>query len=184
MPLVGAGQFLVGHVDAGERAKHALFPFKKILLYRNIGDAILSMFRFLVDSGRAGAAADQWRTGDPPEQAIAFLKDKGAELFEGSYLPVAEWIGTSNVFAISFEELCGDFGERHRRERLRQLAAFIEADVDDPDAVFQDSVLGKPTVTFSGSRTQRETYWSEEFRALLLDLGANQLHARLGLPPL
>ena len=180
--LVGEGQFVVGHLHAETRARVALFGFRKLFLYRNLVDSTLSHMRFLIEAGRAPVDA-AWATMEAsPDQALAFLADKGAELVEGSYRPLLGWLDDADVFAISFETLAGDIADETRAARLRELAAFLGVD-KDLGAVLAAEVLGQPTKTLSSGRTQADVYLNDAVRQAFRDLGVDELHARLGYPP-
>lgn len=180
--LVGDGQFLVGHLRPEDDARRALTGFKKVFLYRDLVDATLSHLRFFIDTGRADPKAG-WATLEPsPAQALAFLKDTSAYLFDRVYRPMMDWLDEADLFAISFEELMGDRGLDHRAARLRDLAAYLSVE-EDLEALLTTEVMGQETKTLSSGRTRTEPYLDESVRQAFRDLGLNALHARLGYPP-
>ncbi len=180
--LIGDGQFLVGHLRAEDDARRALAGFKKVFLYRDLVDATISHLRFIIDTGRAPPDA-AWAAMEPsPVQALGFLGDFGDFLFNRAYRPLLGWLDEADVFAISFEELSGDRGLKHRAARLRELGGFLGGD-EDLEALLASHVMGRETKTLSSGRTRTEAYLDDAVRQAFRELGINTLHDRLGYPP-
>lgn len=180
--LVTGGQFVVGHLPYGPAAHRALTGFRKLFLHRNLVDATISHMRFIIETGRAGAGADWVGMAPSPDQLLAFLQDKGVELFEGSYRSLTDWLDDPEVFAISFDTLTGDGGDPDRADRLRALAAYLECDQDLAQLLDRE-VIGQPTKTLSSGRTQVAPYLDERVREAFRELGVDALNARLGYGP-
>ncbi|HWW28245.1 MAG TPA: hypothetical protein VNZ85_20340 [Caulobacter sp.] len=180
--LVGGGQFVVGHLPYIPAAHRALTGFRKLFLHRNLVDATISHMRFFIETGRAGCSADWVGMTPSPDQLLAFLRDKGAELFEGSYQPLMGWLDDPEVFTISFDTLAGAGEDSNRIERLQALAAYLGCDQDLAQLLDRE-VIGQPTKTLSSGRTQAGVYLDERVREAFRALGVDALNARLGYGP-
>lgn len=62
-----------------------------------------------------------------------------------------------------------------RESVLHSLAEYLQVEYLDPNEVF-----GKPTMTFSGSRSRPDDYWSDEAEELYSSLGFKNLASLLG----
>lgn len=79
--LIADGQFAVGHIKPQFGGRSALKGFRRIFLKRELAAATLSHLRFFVASGRAPAGSSWVGMKPSPEQALAFLNDRGDQLF-------------------------------------------------------------------------------------------------------
>ena len=181
--LVAGGQFVVGHLPFGPGTRQALRGFRKLFLHRNLVDATVSHMRFMIETGRAAPGADWAAMAPSPDQLLAFLRDKGAELFEGSYRPLMGWLDDPEVFAIAFDTLAGGGDDPARAERLRALAGYLACDQDLAELLDRE-VIGQPTKTLSSGRTQVEPYIDERVREAFRALDVDTFNARLGYGPI
>lgn len=179
LQLVHRGQFTVGHLECDDATRALLAPFKKIFVYRNLRDAVVSLMRFCIDTGRSFGSKDGWRTvaGDC-QQMAAFLDCAGPPFFS---MCAVDWQHVPGVFSMSFEQLYGDHGVAAQHAAIRDLHRFLDISIPlaDPAEIVRQ-LIGRPTLTWSGSRSRREQYWSVEVEERFRDLGGCELNARLG----
>lgn len=179
--LIRPGQFAAGHVEHNDYTKSILHPFKKVFVFRELRDCLVSWLRFLQDTGRTGRAEDDWkRLPEGPEKMLRFLDALGEKFFVQCH---PNWLDEPEVFAVSFESLYGDYGRDRQVEVLRKLHAFLDLP-GKPAAPEQwiDQALERPTKTWSGQRSRRDMYWNDEVEARFGELGGRRLNARLGYP--
>jgi hypothetical protein len=112
LPLIGPGQFVVGHLPCEPDVLRAVAGFRVIVAIRDLRDTALSMMRFLLDTGRAsfGPPDAGWRSlADPHEQFAAFLESEGV-LYLRRFEGLADWLNVSGVHVVRFETVAGDEG--------------------------------------------------------------------------
>jgi hypothetical protein len=178
--LVADGQFTVGHLPCTPYVRSSLEGFRKIFMYRNLVDAIFSRLRFRIDSGREPRSTP-WVTMPPgPEQALAYLADVGRQRLHAGLAPLLGWIDEPGVVSIAYERLVGDQGEHEREACIARLAEAAGIPLELATSVFTTQVLGHPTPTLSGRRTEAVVYLDERVKALLDAWGIAELNARLG----
>lgn len=179
--LLRAGQFAVGHLACDDDFRKCLNPVKKIFTYRDLRDGLVSYMRFLASTGRGGDRTAQWKDLPPGSgQTLAFLDHAGQEFF-GQSLPLLGWVDDAEVLKLSFESIYGDYGPGEQQQAVDRLHSFLElpGQVADAAALVQ-SILGKPTITWSGGRARRETYWNDEVERRFCEFGGAEANARLG----
>lgn len=181
LQLIRQGQFAVGHLACDETNRELLKPFRKIFVYRNLRDALVSWMRFHVDAGRTSNLGEFWKSiADGPDRMLAFLDMLGERFFSTCD---TRWLGMPEVFSVSFEQLYGDHGIDVQHESIRDLHRFLEIPTPlvDPAKIVED-LIGHPTLTWSGSRTRRELYWNDAVEQRFRELGGCHMNAKLGYP--
>jgi hypothetical protein len=161
----------------------AVSSFRVIVAIRDLRDTALSMMRFLLDTGRTsfGPADADWRSiHDPRRQLAAFLETEGVSYlrrFEG----LADWQHVPGVHVTRFEVVAGDDGAAAQVAAVTSMAAHVGLALSNEQAedAIRD-VLGSPTLTWSGGRTRREDYWSDEAITIFEQIGGTRANARFG----
>jgi hypothetical protein len=181
LKLLLPGQFAVGHLGCSPDCRSLLAEFKKVFLYRDMRDGLVSFLRFHADTQREGPQTRTWSDlPEGPGKMLGFLDHIGDSYFN-MCLPMGDWIDQSDVFKLSFEMLYGDYGVDARREALEALYEYLAISERSitPDQLVAET-MGRPTKTWSGRRTEREIYWNDEVEARFRELGGHELNARLG----
>jgi hypothetical protein len=181
LALVLPGQFAVGHLECSPRNRALLADFKKVFLYRDLRDGLASFLRFHADTQREGPRTRVWSDlPDGPEKMLRFLDHLGHAYF-AMCLPMGDWLDQGDVFKLSFETLYGDPGTSAQVDALEALYSHLEiAQRLVPPEELVARVMGRPTKTWSGQRTEREVYWNDEVEARFREFGGQELNARLG----
>ncbi|MCC7009746.1 MAG: hypothetical protein IT184_13135 [Acidobacteria bacterium] len=183
LALVREGQFAVGHIEHTPAVADLLRPFRKIFIYRDLRDALISQMRFLVNNPSTAGRIGAWK--DLPDGAArmaGFLADpKETDYMFGLFHRMRPWIDQDDVFALSFEELHGDVSDGARQARLGALHAFAgAAPSDEAPAATADRLRGCKAITWSGERSARPRHWSDEAERLFVSLGGHELNASYG----
>ncbi|MGQ0636922.1 MAG: sulfotransferase domain-containing protein [Planctomycetaceae bacterium] len=179
LELVRFGQFTVGHLECNATTRRLLGPFRKLFVHRNLRDALVSWMRFYMATGRAGGADDAWKNlPDGPERMLAFLELLGPTFMSLCHV---DWLAAPGVLAVSFETLYGDSGASAQRAAICDVHRFLEipTPLGDPSDIVRD-LIGRPTLTWSGSRSRRDAYWSDAVERRFCALGAADVNVRLG----
>lgn len=178
--LLLAGQFAVGHLACTDDVRECLRPTKKVFTYRDLRDGLVSYMRFLASTGRGGDRTAQWKDMPPgPDQTLSFLDHAGHEFF-GQALPLLGWGDDAEVLKLSFESIYGDYGPAEQQQAVDRLRSFLELPGTAGDAALVQSILGKPTITWSGGRASREIYWNDEVERRFRESGGAEANVRLG----
>ncbi len=181
LALVLPGQFAVGHLACDPDYLACLAGCKKLFVYRDLRDALVSFVRFTADTGRGGAPTEEWRSlPDGPDKMLRALEQIGTSFFN-MVTPMVAWLRQPDVLAVAFETLYGDDGPEAQRVVVEAVQAFlnIPGAVGD-SAALVSGLLGAPTKTWSGKRTVRTTFWSDAVEERFQAFGGPELNARLG----
>lgn len=184
VPLMLPGQFGVGHLECSDYVREVLSSVKKIFVFRDLRDGVVSFLRFLAATGRGGDATRTWKDLPAgPEKTLHFLDVAGQDYFNMT-LPMIDWLDQPDVFCISFETLYGDAGADEQRALIERLHGFLDLPGDLPDInALCSSLIGAPTMTFSGGRVSYQSYWNEEVERRFAAFGGAQANLRLGYEP-
>jgi len=92
-----------------------------------------------------------------------------------------DWLNKPDVFTMSFEGLIGDMGSEKQIEVILQLCDFlsIQTERTTVERVLKESI-GQPTQTWSGKRTEIDSFWNDEVESFFCNEGGAQINARLG----
>ena len=165
------GQFAVGHLPYNEFCAKLLGRFKIVFTYRDLRDTLISFMRYMAKNGLGTARSDGW--GNWPEGAAKFeryLELHGEEFFK-MILPMKGWLELPNVFALEYEQVMGDYGETVQTKCIHQLISFLGIKYQDDSQQLLRDVLNCDTLTYSGSRSKREKYWSKKAEAFFEEHG-------------
>jgi hypothetical protein len=175
------GQFSVGHLECNTWTRRVLADVKKVFVYRDLRDGLVSFLRFLAATGRGGETTKRWKDLPAgPEQMLRFLDANGQVYFDMA-LPMLDWLEQPDVFFVRFETLYGDIGEEAQQELIYRLHAFLSLSGTLSDlSALRNSLFGAPTMTWSGERAAREPYWNEAVEQRFVQFGGREANRRLG----
>jgi hypothetical protein len=181
--LIGSGQFAVGHIECGPETKRWLQGFKKILIYRDLRDALISQMRFQKDTNSGGAGMSAWKClPEGPEQMAGYLRDESESRYMfAKFQGMAVWQHDPDVLPLSFESIYGDQGREAQSLAIERIREYLDAP-PPPDGSddLMANVIGKPTRTWSGRRSSREVYWNDDIEKLFRAKGGQEINAKLG----
>jgi len=179
--LIGDGQFAVGHLPHQDEVLKLLEGFKLLFIRRDLRDALVSQMRFFSGRGRGQLGANEWkRLPEGPDKLLGFWDSYG-EPFMNTYRSMLGWHGNKGVFEVSFEEICGDLGEERQQRVAQKLVRYLGIRhelINVPKLLSR--VIGARTQTWSGQRTDRRLYWSDDLEQRFLGAGGQELNKKLG----
>ncbi|MDG5497947.1 class I SAM-dependent methyltransferase [Niveispirillum sp. BGYR6] len=176
--LVQGGQFLVGHISCTVGDRRDLDGFRKLLLLRDLRDAVVSHMRFLADAGRA-VGQDWVKIPYGPERLVQYLRTAG-HIYMQMVADVRPWLEVPDMLTVRFETLMGDHGEREAAATIKALSAHIGLQKTPPWDSIRGQVLGQPTKTWSGQRSRRDGLWTAEVESAFAALGGRELNVAMG----
>jgi hypothetical protein len=180
--LIRDGQFAVGHLKFDKRTKAAFDRFARVVMVREMRDALVSMMRFesrrfLADAQRSGDR--RWLAVDPPaERMLTFLEGWGFYWMQVAS-GVAGWIDDRDTMVLAFESLMGDGGAELQENEIKRLAWHLGV-APRPAREVLGATLGSMTQTYSGSRTDYRRFWDASVEAKFRELGGHDLNRKLG----
>ena len=179
--LVQEGQYAYGHIECTAANEAALTGFRKLFVYRNLRDGVVSLLRHhrKIKMGSplrevlAGARSDPERLHRLLD-AIGFIESQ-------TYQRIAAWIEREDVPAFSYEILVGDSGPEPQLAAVAKIAELAGARCTTAElqAALQKS-LGKETCTSSGKRSSWRDCWDDTIETLFRTTGFYQLNQKLG----
>jgi len=178
--IIQSGQFIVGHIPYSIEAENMLLNYRRIFVYRNLRDTIVTTYR--------GDTTD--KRGTPEMRSILAIENqskrmsKYLEIFGESLFKdikdIAQW-SKRDVFKLQFETLMGDFGKEKQHECMKDLCTYLGTETSPDDiANVLSRTIGKRTLTYSGNRSKVEDYWNEEVERWFRKLGGVELNKLLG----
>ncbi len=173
------GQHAVSHLPCCNDVEEVCQQrgIKVFFLCRDLRDCLVSYMRFLADTGRDNSHESQWIKEQGPRRLLCFLKSYG--WFLAAAEPLVPWQDSSVAVSLRYEELAGDFGRQAQQQALDRVCQQLGVGLNvQAHAVLQDS-LNRPTLTWSGGRTDRSAYWSDEVEELFVRLGGAAVNALL-----
>ena len=138
---IDQAHFAVGHIGYAKSVAETLEPFRKILLTRELRQALESLCRFKYATGRFRKNAS-WHTFNAPRLRLArFLRESGPEYLAKFYGPVAMWHGQPGTLTIPYTAL-------RSPETVQEIADHIERPIghDGAEAALQ-AALEADTIT-------------------------------------
>lgn len=176
--LVGPGQFIVGHLPCDDRITPHLAPFRVLFITRDLRDAMVSHMRFFAQHGRGGVRTHEWKDLPDPRARMAAYLDIHGEDFLRLAARMEPWLHEPGVLRVSFETLMGDHGRRLQDDAVERVAGHLG--LRCPAAGALEEVLGAPTLTFSGRRSDRRDCWDARADEFFRAHGGPDLNARFG----
>ncbi len=176
--LVGPGQFIVGHLPCDDSVRRSLNGFRTFFITRDLRDALVSHMRFFAQHGRGGPRTPEWKDiADPHARMAAYLAIHGEEFLQVA-ARMAPWLREPGVLTVSFEALLGDRGGSVQDAAVHAIAGHLGL----PGAAvgLLDDVLGSPTLTWSGRRSNRREFWDDRADDFFRAHGGGDLNARFG----
>jgi hypothetical protein len=119
--LLLPGQIIVSHCSRSPETEAALRGFKKVYLYRNLREVLISHARASSD--------EEIPAGQLATHVARFCRDRGRDL-KAVILAAAGWRNQPDVLAVDFADLTTDEPDRRRRVAQR-FAAFMDWPADD-----------------------------------------------------
>jgi hypothetical protein len=181
--LIRPGQFAVGHLECCDKTKQLLRRFKKVFIYRNLRDALISQMRFLKDTNSGGPLAESWKAlpEGPQQMARFFAAQEHVTYMFNKFRAMAAWLHDKDVLPVSFEAIYGDHGKEAQLATIEAMRQYLDAPVptQSPDTLMA-ALIGKPTRTWSGRRSSRDTYWNDDIERLFHANGGREIDASLG----
>jgi hypothetical protein len=112
--------------------------------------------------------------------ARLYLKGPGKGYLEGIRKQV-NWINEKGVIVIRYEEVMGDYGSNRQQVAFEKIKTGLGINTEiDIVALFNQQVLGQKTRTYSGFRSQPDTYWNNDVEKIFHEIGANHINNQLG----
>ena len=179
--LILPGQYAVGHLACIVKNKDILKSFRKIFLIRELRQSLISHMRWFSQKGRGLEHDQSWKEiRDRKSKMKVFMEIFADDLIEW-YSSIADWSDEEDILVVKFENLMGDRGFDNQLEQIMNISkkVGINIDVNTAKEVLQ-SVLNKPTKTWSGRRSSIEEYWSERCEVILLKNGGDIINSKLG----
>jgi hypothetical protein len=179
--LVSPGQSIVGHIKHCLEARVALDRFKRLFLYRNLRDAVVSNARFQIRLGHE-VAPDEACARSPlePHNFAKILAQTGPGLRE-RFAAVLPWRDEPEVLPVQFEQLLGDRGPARQHQSAAAIARHLGIDLDKRQiAGLLTKVIGHETMTYSGQRSDWRRSWNEDVERTFADTGLKELNRQLG----
>lgn len=181
VPLILPGQFAVGHVVHNSGIKDIFKDFRIIFTFRDLRDCMVSQMRFYAKNKRRTSVSEGWGTWpDGPERMKGYLEHEGEFFLRQRAAPLLPWLDEPNVLALSYEEVMGDYGTAKRQDMLSRLLDFLELPEPGHIEDVLAAVFGTETMTSSGKRTERTSYWDDEVEAFFSSHGGPDMNRRLG----
>ena len=180
--MISPGQLIAGHVEYDDYTKTVLKNFKKIFIFRNLRDCLVSNMRHVERWGVQIDDRDMLRKMKPgPTKLLEYMKTTTMKHFLNNTKKIIGWYNEQDAFKISYEELLGDFGKKKRNQKLLDLFHFLNKnlDINNIDNIL-NSTFENDTLTKSGKRTNVNEYWNEQVESKFCELGFNQLNHQLG----
>jgi hypothetical protein len=178
--LVSRGQSIVGHIMHCLASRVALDGFRKLFLYRNLRDTMVSWARYDIkmDCLRAQVAG-----GTTPLDLPTFCShlDRIGATMHREVTNVIGWRDEPDVLAVRFEELLGDFGKTRQHKCVAAIASHVGFEMRKSRiAPVLARVIGHDTMTYSGRRSDWRECWNDEVEQKFVDLGLRDLNQQLG----
>lgn len=175
---INEGQFVVGHLPCNPKIAQDFLSFKQLFIYRDLRDCLVSHMRFL--EKRNNPSHDIWRSiPDKKLKFAKYLEYSGHEFFNISK-PMISWADKEGIQKICFENLYGDAGKQSQEAEINQILDFLGIQLQGTVNDLIKDTFGANTLTWSGKRSNREEYWSEEAQRLFVEYGGVLLNQRLG----
>jgi len=180
--MIIPGQVIAGHIQCDNYTKNTLLNFKKIFVYRNMRDALVSAMRH----------AEKWaiiasereilqKMNDGPEKLLLYMKSTTCKHFVTTSNYVIGWLEDSDTFKISYEEIMGDFGKEKQKEVLIQLFKFLDYRINKEQIeTILNLTFDSETLTKTEKRTNIEKFWNNDVGNEFVKLGFEKLNSKLG----
>lgn len=183
-PLIRPGQFGVGHLPFDYRHKLLLNNFVRIFTIRELRDSLVSYMRFehkrmARDPGRYADRRKWLDESEPQARMLGFLSAFGADVMQ-YFRQTMPWCSDPNSVVLQFEKMCGDYGIEDQLSTVELIQNKLEVDTSlRPERIIRSS-LGQETLTYSGSRTGYEEFWSHDAEIFFVENGGDEMNAAMG----
>ena len=176
--LVTSGQFIAGHIPYCLQSKIVLKNYKKIFIYRNLRDLLVSALRSAFVIGWNDNNIIQIKNLDNKQKQLEkFLELEGLRRAE-EMESISKWIDEDDVLKISFEEIYGDYGLDKQMSAINSVSDFLGSPHLSSENI--DSILRTETLTFSGERSNVIDYWNDKIESIFRQLKFDEINKKLG----
>lgn len=168
--LIGAGQFIQGHVPYRADFADALSDAKIIYVQRNLKNVAVSALRFiskLASSGHTFEGFDTDWTGldEGPLKMYAYLLSFGSGLPD-MVRAIQPWQNAGNCHVLNFDELTSGDNVKSLKA-VEDLAKFLGIKKSPHSlSVALQRTVGASTVTWTGELSQWEKFWDPDIERL------------------
>ncbi len=189
--LLNDNDFAVAHLNHSESTKETLklFNILQFFLVRNIRDTLVSHMRFLEDFRRISRPASWVKEHNKQKKFFGYLNTIGTSYING-ILKQIKWVNENNVLIVKYEMLVGDYGESQQVSIIHKMLTALNNSnsYQSPTvksathalSILKNNVLGKPTRTYSGSRSYSDDFWSEDSEMFFREHHGYNLNQTLG----
>ena len=184
LPLVKHGHYGHGPLPCTYEIENLLDDFRILFVKRNLRDVLVSHMRWTAATVAGTHRTPSWRhLQDTPEKFIAYLKDIGIDFLLETCFPMARWQARRHVLSVDFETFHGDHGDAARDALVLAVAEHCRVPNASSCTKGQwGQLIGAPTLTWSGRRTDWRRVWSQPAEQLFAEAGGPQLNRLLGYP--
>jgi hypothetical protein len=156
----------------------ALKGFRIFFITRDLRDALVSHMRFFAQHSRGGPRTPEWKDiADPHARMAAYLAIHGEDFLQVA-ARMEPWFREPGVLTVAFEALLGDRARSAQDATVQAIADHLG--LPGPAGGLLDDVLGTPTLTWSGWRSDRSGFWDERADDFFRAHGGYDLNARFG----
>jgi len=179
--MILPGQVIAGHIEYDNYTKKALSDFKKIFVYRNMRDALVSAMKHGEKWSVFPSDKKNLQQRDGPEKLLWYMNSTLCKNFITTTNHVVGWLEDKDTFKISYEDLMGDFGIEKRNEVLIQLFQFLDYNIkEDQIENILNLTFSADTLTKTDKRTNIEKFWNDSVENEFARLGFSELNSKLG----
>ncbi len=178
--LLLSGQFAPVHLPYSQEYENILSGYKILFMYRNIKDALVSHMRWSEQHLVNPAVLKFKNIEDSSEKIICYMQTTGKNYLR-TLKNIIPWIKQPYVLGFCYEQLYGDLGKDKQLELLDNIYDYLE--LDKNNIAFEKIItetVGVPTKTWTGKRSNRKDYWSDEVQKLYELVGVKEINDILG----
>ena len=181
LQFIDNGQFAVGHIECSELTVQLLRNFRKIFVFRNLRDALVSYMRFLLDTGRGGELTKKLtELPNGPEKTIRFMRlAPPMQVLISDARKQISWL-KQEVLPVRFEDFYGDNGKSAQIRIIKDMSSLLGIEFDGNCDELLQTVIGSRTQTWSGKRSELTNFWDEKVESLFDDMGGVAVNRALG----
>jgi tetratricopeptide (TPR) repeat protein len=179
--LILEGQYGYGHIECTAANQATLAGFRKIFIYRNLRDGLISLLRHHMKIKEGSPLRTLIKRGRSDAEMLHRLLDAVGFIEAQTYRRIAGWKQRDDIAKFSYETLVGDLGPEAQLAAVSEIAAIAGASLT-PDVLMATlrKSLGKETQTSSGKRSHWQAYWNDTIETLFHHCGFHELNQMFG----
>lgn len=174
-------QFAVGHFSIHNL--DVLGQYKKIFLYRNLKDCLVSfgIWTSKTERWKKNERSSNWRSMADLEHFISsFLKAHGNAI-TSLFKKTAKWMDAPDTCKISYEKLIGNQGKSFQIKEFKKITNYLDIGISDRELESKiANALNKNSLTKITSKREYSYYWDTEFSRFFKTSGLKSLNKNLG----